>query len=307
MANHTALEHGLIVANHGRHFVVENPHGGRIICHSRGKRSQGVVGDRVRWLPSQDEGTIETIEPRRNLLYRQDEVRTKMFAANLDQVLILIAAEPEFSATQLSRALIAAEHQHIAPIIALNKQDLTIPFERAWERLQPYRDMGYDMLPLALVRHNDADQQTLMQRMAGKTTLVLGPSGAGKSTLINLLVPSALAQTGELSRALNSGRHTTTSTTWYWVDAAHTTALLDSPGFQEFGLAHIDPSQLAAYMPDLKPHVARCKFYNCSHLHEPGCGVISAVKVHPGPFEISASRYQIYSDLYAQLAQPQRY
>ena len=116
---------GLIVANYGRHFLVENTAGERLICHSRGKKSQGVVGDRVLWLASQDEGTIEKIEPRRNLFYRQDDVRTKMFAANLDQVLILIAAEPEFSSSQLSRALIAAEEQHITPIIALNKSDLT--------------------------------------------------------------------------------------------------------------------------------------------------------------------------------------
>jgi len=99
---------GLIVANYGRHFLVESDTGERRICHSRGKKSQGVVGDQVLWLASEDEGTIEKIEPRRNLFYRQDEVRTKSFAANLDQVLILLAAEPEFSASQLSRALIAA-------------------------------------------------------------------------------------------------------------------------------------------------------------------------------------------------------
>ncbi|MDD5028691.1 MAG: ribosome small subunit-dependent GTPase A [Rhodoferax sp.] len=298
---------GLIVANYGRHFLVEDTAGARRICHSRGKKSQGVVGDRVLWLPSEDEGTIEKIEPRRNLLYRQDEVRTKLFAANLDQVLILMAAEPEFSTSQLSRALIAAEEQRITPLIAINKRDLTLPFARAWERLQPYRDMGYDVLALALTSESPADTQALLQRLSGKTTLVLGPSGAGKSTLINRLIPAALAQTGELSQALNTGKHTTTSTTWYWVDAAHSTALLDSPGFQEFGLAHIDPAQLAAYMPDLKPHVAQCKFYNCSHLHEPGCGVISAVKSASGTDSISANRYQIYSDLYAQLSQAKRY
>lgn len=298
---------GLIVANYGRHFLLEDAAGQRRICHSRGKKSQAVVGDRVLWLPSQDEGTIEKIEPRRNLLYRQDEVRTKMFAANLDQVLILMAAEPEFSTSQLSRALIAAEEQHISPIIALNKRDLTLPFRRAWERLQPYRDMGYDVVSLALTSDSPADAQGLMQRLNGKTTLLLGPSGAGKSSLINRLVPTALAPTGELSQALSSGKHTTTSTTWYWLDADHRSALLDSPGFQEFGLAHIDPAQLAAYMPDLKPHVAHCKFYNCSHLHEPGCGVIAAVKAGAGADAINANRYQIYSDLYAQLTQAKRY
>lgn len=298
---------GLIVANYGRHFLVESASGERRICHSRGKKSQGVVGDRVWWLASQDEGTIEKIEPRRNLFYRQDEVRTKSFAANLDQVLILIAAEPEFSSSQLSRALIAAEEQHITPIIALNKRDLTEPFARAWAWLAPYRQMGYDVLPLAMATHNEADRDALLQRLSGKTTLVLGPSGAGKSTLINRLIPGALAQTGELSQALNSGKHTTTSTTWYWLNRDKTSALLDSPGFQEFGLNHIDPAQLAAYMPDLKPHVAHCKFYNCSHLHEPGCGVMAAVESASSPGEISANRYKIYSELYAELKQVRRY
>jgi ribosome biogenesis GTPase len=114
-------------------------------------------------------------------------------------------------------------------------------------------------------------------------------------------------QTGILSQALNSGKHTTTSTTWYWVDPDKTTALIDSPGFQEFGLNHIDPAQLAAYMPDFKPHVANCKFYNCSHLHEPGCGVIPEVKSAPGPDEISENRYKIYSKLYNELKSIRRF
>lgn len=304
MTEKATLDHGLIVANYGRHFLVETPEGQRLICHSRGKKSQGVVGDRVMWQASRDEGTIERIEPRRNLFYRQDEIRTKSFAANLDHVLILLAAEPEFSSSQLSRALIAAEAQHIVPIIALNKSDLVEPFARAWEWLRPYRQMHYGVLPLSLRRSGDVDRVELLKLLAGKTTLVLGPSGAGKSTLINLLCPGALAQTNDLSQALNTGKHTTTSTTWYWVDAERTTALIDSPGFQEFGLHHIDPAQLAAYMPDLRPHVSNCKFYNCSHLHEPGCGVMAALKISPEEGGISENRYKIYSELYAELSQP---
>lgn len=301
------LNKGLIVANYGRHFLVETPEGRRLICHSRGKKSQGLVGDRVLWKASRDEGTIEKIEERRNVFYRQDEIRTKSFASNLDHILILIASEPEFSSGQLSRALIAAEAEHITPIIALNKSDLVEPFARAWEWLMPYRHMHYGVLPLSLKASPEVDRVALLKLLDGKTTLVLGPSGAGKSTLINLLAPGALAQTGEISHALNAGKHTTTSTTWYWVNDEKTTALIDSPGFQEFGLNHIDPAQLAAYMPDLKPFVSSCKFYNCSHLHEPGCGVMAAVKPDGSSDGISANRYKIYSDIYTELSQSRKY
>jgi len=311
MAERSALLEGIVVASHGRHCMVESPDGQRRICHPRGKKSQAVVGDRVLWQaapPGQgDEGTIEKVQERRNLFYRQDEIRTKSFAANLDQVLILIAAEPVFSESQLARALIAAEAEHITPLIALNKSDLAEPFARAWERLQPYRQMGeghhYTVLPLSLAQSGEADRATLMEHLRGKTTLVLGPSGSGKSTLINLLVPGASVLTGEISQALNSGKHTTTSTTWYWVDGERTTALIDSPGFQEFGLHHIAPTQLAACMPDIAAHATDCRFYNCTHLHEPGCGVINAIKNGPESHGISANRYKIYSELFAELSQ----
>ena len=299
------------MAGFGRHVLVETVSGERVICHPRGKKSQAVVGDRVRWLPSQDEGTIEKVEERKNLFYRQDEMRTKSFAANLDQVLILMAAEPEFSENQLTRALIAAEAAGITPVIALNKSDLPEPFGRAWAKLAPYRAMGYQMLSLAIKPKEtssssidtDAQRAALVALLAGKKTLVLGPSGAGKSSLTNLLVPQAKVLTAEISQALNSGKHTTTSTTLYWVDAARTTALIDSPGFQEFGLHHIEPMQLASLMPDLKAHAQSCKFYNCTHLHEPGCGVISEVNSTDSRRTISAARYRLYSDLFAELSQ----
>ena len=299
---------GLVVAGFGRHVLVEKADGERVICHPRGKKGQAVVGDRVRWLPSEDEGTIEKVEPRDNLFYRQDELRTKSFAANLDQVLILMAAEPEFSENQLTRALIAAEATGIRPVIALNKSDLTEPFGRAWAKLAPYRAMGYQMLSLAIKPKAEDDPgqtsvQSLMPLMQGKKTLVLGPSGAGKSSLTNLLIPHAQVLTAEISQALNSGKHTTTSTTLYWIDAGRSTALIDSPGFQEFGLHHIEPMHLAGYMPDLKVHAQDCKFYNCTHLHEPGCGVIAELNRSDSASSISASRYRLYGELFAELSQ----
>ena len=299
---------GLVVAGFGRHVLVEKAGGERVICHPRGKKGQAVVGDRVRWLPSEDEGTIEKVEPRDNLFYRQDELRTKSFAANLDQVLILMAAEPEFSENQLTRALIAAEATGIRPVIALNKSDLTEPFGRAWAKLAPYRAMGYQMLSLAIKPKAEDDPgqtsvHSLMPLMQGKKTLVLGPSGAGKSSLTNLLIPHAQVLTAEISQALNSGKHTTTSTTLYWIDAGRSTALIDSPGFQEFGLHHIEPMHLAGYMPDLKAHAQHCKFYNCTHLHEPGCGVIAELNRSDSASSISASRYRLYGELFAELSQ----
>ena len=294
------MNSGLVIATHGRHCVVETSDGERRICHPRGKKSQVVVGDRVQWLPSEDEGTIEKVEARRNLFYRQDEMRTKSFAANLDQVLILLAAEPEFSEMQLARALIAAEAEHINPVIALNKRDLKDLFAHALMRLAPYAAMGYTVLTVAL-KHGDLGD--LPERLDGKTTLVLGPSGTGKSTLVNALIPKANVATGEISHALNSGKHTTTATTWHWVDAARLTGLIDSPGFQEFGLHHINAMQLAAYMPDFKSHIAHCKFYNCTHLHEPSCGVRDAV----ARGAIHASRYRLYGLLFAELSQPAHY
>jgi ribosome biogenesis GTPase len=299
---HAGLDLGLVVGAHGRHFVVETPEGQRLICHPRGKKSDAVVGDRVRWMPvgqgADAEGVIEHIEPRRNLFFRQDEWRTKSFAANLDQILMLVAGEPMFSESQLSRALIAAESAGIPAALALNKIDLPAA-ALARERLQPYRAMGVPVMEVSLRAAPPASADALAPQLQGRTTLVLGPSGTGKSTLINLMVPQAEAEVGEISQALNSGRHTTTTTRWYWLDSARSTALIDSPGFQEFGLRQVRPDQLAALMPDLRAHVAECRFYNCTHRQEPGCGVRAAVERG----EISASRYRIYNELYEELAQ----
>lgn len=288
---------GRVVGAHGRHFMVEADDGRRVLCHPRGKKSDGVVGDRVVWRPAGDEGVIEHIAERRNLLFRQDEVRSKSFAANLDQLLVLVAVEPMYAESQLARALIAADAAGIPSLIVLNKIDLPSA-AAARTRLEPYRAMGVAVVELSLKTAGDAAATLLAPLLAGRATLVLGPSGMGKSTLINRMVPAAAAQVGEISQALNTGRHTTTTTTWYWLDAERRSALIDSPGFQNFGLRQLAPAELARHMPDLRPHAGDCRFYNCSHLHEPGCGVRAALERG----EISPSRYRIYQELHEELS-----
>ena len=289
-------ESGLVVASHGRHLMVESVAGRRVLCHPRGKKNQALVGDRVQWSHSGTDGSIESIEPRRNVLYRQDELRTKSFAANLDGVLLMLGAEPEFSETQLARSLIACELAGIEAWIVLNKSDLQASFERAWSRLQAYRGMGLTVLPLCL-KNQPSGLSAIAQRLAGRLTLVLGPSGVGKSSLINHFVPGAQAQTAEISQALNSGRHTTTHSSLYWVDRGQATALIDSPGFQSFGLHHIEAASLAHHMPDLRSFAAECRFHNCTHLHEPDCGVKTALTEG----RLDAQRYRIYGQLMAEL------
>jgi ribosome biogenesis GTPase len=295
--------------------VVETPEGRSVLCTPRGKRSDCVVGDRVRWRATDaggGHGVVEAIEPRRNLLYRQDEWRTKSFAANLDRLLVLVAAEPVFSESQLARALIAAEQADIRASIVLNKVDLVAAADTARTRLAPYRAMGYDVIELALKAKAPGLSDSLQPAVAHArlspllskgATLVLGPSGTGKSTLVNLLVPEADAQVGEISKALNSGRHTTTHTRWYWLEGAPhdfdtAGALIDSPGFQEFGLQHIAAADLAHWMPDLRAHADSCRFHNCSHDHEPGCGVRAALVRG----EIAPSRHRIYLELREELS-----
>lgn len=294
---------GLVVGAHGRHLVVRAPDGQRTLCHLRGKKTEAVVGDRVGWRASGDEGVVEHIGPRRNLLFRQDEWRTKSFAANIDALLVLVAVEPAFSESQLARALIAAASAGVPAWVGLNKVDLP-GADAARERLAPYRAMGIDVAECSLKAAAGEAQRLLGPRLHGLTTLVLGPSGAGKSTLINHFVPEAAAQVGEISRALNAGRHTTTTTTWYALGAGDSVgALIDSPGFQEFGLRHVAAAELAALMPDLRAHLGGCRFYNCSHLHEPGCAVRAAAERG----DIAASRYRIYRELHEELSAPPRY
>ncbi|MBB5506540.1 ribosome small subunit-dependent GTPase A [Paraburkholderia atlantica] len=303
---------GLVVAAHGRHYLVAPEDGGALLqCFPRGKRSEVAVGDRVIYEPtSADQGVIVEIGERRNLLYRSDQYKSKLFAANLDQLLIVLATEPHFSEDLLGRALVAAEANELKPLIVLNKIDVTAALDGARKRLEPYRALGYPVLEVSIRMQPEAARATLTEYLHGHATLLLGQSGMGKSTLVNLLIPDAEVATREISTALNSGRHTTTFTRLYPLPHSSDTAgvnavngaagaLIDSPGFQEFGLHHLTEGRLERAFPEFRPLLPNCRFYNCHHLHEPGCAILEAV----ADGRIRRERHALYAQLVHEASQ----
>ncbi len=262
-----------MVAAHGRHYEVETDSGGRWQAMPRGKRSLYACGDRVHLEPSAD-GQARIIDhlPRASLLYRSDEWKQKLIAANATQLILVVATEPGFSDELLSRALVAAEHDHLRTVIVLNKCDLTDKLPAARLALAPFAGLDVPIVELAAKR----DASPLRPWLLGQTSVLVGQSGMGKSTLINALVPGAAAVTREISAALDSGKHTTTHASLYRLDEH--SALIDSPGLQEFGLAHLSFGQIEHGFVEFRAHVGRCRFRDCRHKAEPDCAVKLAVE-----------------------------
>ena len=265
--------HGLVVGNFGRQYLVELAGSEILTCVPRGKRSTLACGDRVeivRTAPGQ--GVIEAVDPRSTLLYRSDQFRQKLVAANVTQIVIVLAVVPSFYEELLNRCLVAAEHQRLSCLIVLNKFDLANEDSTAMERLKLYTDLGYRVTRLSARR----DVSPLRPDLEGHTSVLVGQSGMGKSTIINALIPGTGAATSDVSAALDSGRHTTTHARLYHLDAK--SHLIDSPGMQEFGLHHLTEQDVAGAFREFRPLNGRCRFHNCRHLVEPGCAIAQAVE-----------------------------
>lgn len=269
---------GQIVAAYGRHYSVETEKGEIVSCVMRGKKGGVVCGDQVECqLTTSGQGVIEAITPRTSLLYRSDSFKEKIIAANVTQIIIVVAAVPSFSEELINRCLVAVENENIEVLIVLNKADLAEPTQAAMDILSLYRDLGYPVLQLSALK----DVSALRPCLTGHLSVLAGQSGMGKSTLLNALIPEAKRATAEISIALDSGCHTTTHSHLYHIDAD--SDIIDSPGIQEFGLNHIKDENLAWGFIEFLPYIGQCKFSNCRHTREPGCAVTLAVqagKIH---------------------------
>ena len=282
---------GTIVAAHGRQYRVELADGETLLCFPRGKKSEAACGDQVTVQRSGDQGVIDTIEPRRSLLYRSNAFKEKLIAANVTQIIIVVATEPSFSDELITRCITAAESQEMQALIVLNKIDLAdrVPVARA--TLAPFARLGYRVLELSARTSGEA----LRALLSHHTSVLVGQSGMGKSTLTNALIPEANAPTREISESLDSGKHTTTHATLYRLDAD--SALIDSPGLQEFGLGHLSAGEIEHTFLELRPLLGQCRFRNCRHDREPDCAVREAVRTG----QMDPRRYAVFRTLCAEI------
>jgi ribosome biogenesis GTPase len=278
-----------VIAAHGRHYKIETDSQAIWPAIAASRNLQFACADRARVLlpPGGPAQLIEQL-PRRSVLYRSDLWKQKIIAANVTQILAVVATEPAFSDEMLTRTLVAAESENLRALIVLNKMDLSRLRAPAQAQLAPFADLGYPIVEISA----QENAQTLLPYLDGQLSVLVGQSGMGKSTLVNALVPDARSRTQEISTALGTGKHTTTHAQLYRLSPgipggkawSNSSALIDSPGLQAFGLAHLTTGALEAAFSEFRPLLGLCRFRNCTHRHEPGCAIVDAVEagqIHP--------------------------
>lgn len=264
---------GLVVASHRRHFAVRLDSGEALACVLKGRSMTLACGDRVRVARTEGGGVIEALLPRTALFYRSDANREKLIAANVTQVVGVVAPDIGVDEELVNRWIIAAEAEGCRLVLAANKMDMP-DFPALLARLAPFAALGYAVVPVSA----KDDVRPLLPSFAGQRTVLVGQSGMGKSTILNAVLPGAAARTSEVSAALLAGRHTTTNSTLYPLpEAAGGGWIVDSPGMKAFGLAHLTPEAVVDAFVELRPLVGRCRFRDCRHDREPGCVIRAAV------------------------------
>lgn len=249
-------------------------------CHMRANLGSLVTGDRVIWRDAGSLGVVVAVLPRISELSRPDpHGDMKTVAANIDNILVVIAPLPKPHSFLIDRYLVAAEAIDIKPVIVLNKIDLIDDKNRhiIEDITALYRSLGYEVIEASTTQGNGLDELTAFLR--DKTTVFVGQSGVGKSSLINKLLPNQNLRVGALSDSTQRGTHTTTTAQLFHfpsIDGQSGGRLIDSPGIREFGLWHMEESTILQGFIELQPHIGTCKFRNCQHKQEPGCAILQA-------------------------------
>jgi len=268
-----ATVEGLVVATYRRHYAVTLADGETVECVQKGRSLQIACGDRVGIARMAGGGAIESVAPRTSLLYRSDAFREKLIAANVTQIVGVVAPGLGLDEELINRWMIAAESQGCRFVLAANKSDLP-QYAELLQRLAPFAALGYAIVELSAL----SDAAPINTWLAGNHSVLVGQSGMGKSTIVNSLIPSAAIRVSEVSAALSTGRHTTTATTLYPLPVlGMDTWIVDSPGMKAFGLAHLDPGAIAEAFVELRPLLGHCRFRDCHHDAEPGCAIQAAV------------------------------
>lgn len=264
---------GTVIAAFGRQYAVQLEDGRELLCVPRAKKSEVACGDRVELaMASADQGVIEKISERASLFYRADQWKEKLIAANVTQVVVVVATEPGFSDELITRCLVAADAQDIPALIVLNKCDITAGLATARRQLETFVKAGHEVLELSA----KGDVEALRARLAGHVSLLVGQSGMGKSTITNALIPEADARTREISAVLDSGKHTTTHARLYPLPGDGRGELIDSPGLQSFGLAHLTKNEIECGFLEIRNLLGTCRFRDCKHIKEPDCAIRAA-------------------------------
>jgi ribosome biogenesis GTPase len=290
---------GRVLRVHGLSSVVETEDGRQYRCAVRrllrslvtDERNIVTTGDRVWFRPSlNDEGLIESVEPRHGLLTRASRGREHVLVANVDQVVIVMSlVEPDLKPHLIDRYLVSAEQGGIGPLICLNKADLVDPV--------PYQPLvgSYSQLGIPMFLTSATTGRGIVwlrERLAGKQTVFAGQSGVGKSSLLNALQPGLGLRVREVSDATQKGRHTTTTAELLRLDFGGW--VVDTPGIRQFQLWDVLPEELEGFFPEFRPYVHLCAYPDCTHTHEDRCAIQRAVDQR----EISVRRYTSYLGMF---------
>lgn len=297
------VKKGMVIKSTGSWYSILD--GDSIVnCRIKGKfRIKGIkttnpvtVGDKVDYEIVEDgTGIINKVEERKNYVIRRATSfhnESHLLAANIDLLFLMVSLKAPVTPREfIDRFLMTTEAYHINSVILVNKIDLLKETEKKLPEdfFNTYKLAGYECIKLSVKENYHV--QKVADLMKGKLTLIAGNSGVGKTALINAISPSLNLKTDEISDYHQAGKHTTTFSEIFRLDKD--TYVIDSPGIKGFGLIDIDKNEIGLYLPEIFKHSKHCKFYNCTHIHEPDCAVMNAVKEGA----IGQTRYKSYLNM----------